>query len=411
MAFSPITFRNESDPLGPPADPVASATPINKIALEAIQTHVADYADSLVAGLASAGVVDTVTNQLLVTPSANTYNGVVVKGRTGWDGTQPYGQAQGYMLLRDDNSAGANLYGTVNAAPDRDVIFRVDGRTGGLGTSGGAHFALGLRQHAGFTATQNVWIQNFYDAHALVIAHAVVDSANYYILAEDSSSNLGFVVAHGQAGLYSRLTNQLPALSLGRGSLNNEGQLSIANLTDNPITGAAAGDVILRQFDAAKAIKLGIGTAQALKLDASGADITGFVKGTRGGSSSLVGRSGAAASLTYLDLGRTALDLTLGVAGAANDLTSGTAQADAVLRQANVGGQLWIGVGTDAQEIRIQDAKLGFFNTAPVSKPSAYTTTNVTTDRSYDANATSIDEIADVLGTLIADFKSLGLVG
>lgn len=41
---------------------------------------------------------------------------------------------------------------------------------------------------------------------------------------------------------------------------------------------------------------------------------------------------------------------------------------------------------------------------------SAYAPTNVTTDRTYDANATSTDELADVLGTLIADLKSLGVI-
>ena len=55
--------------------------------------------------------------------------------------------------------------------------------------------------------------------------------------------------------------------------------------------------------------------------------------------------------------------------------------------------------------------KLGFFGHATATQPSAYTPSNVTTDRTYDANATSLDEIADVLGTLIADFQSLGLVG
>lgn len=55
--------------------------------------------------------------------------------------------------------------------------------------------------------------------------------------------------------------------------------------------------------------------------------------------------------------------------------------------------------------------KLGFWNKTPVVQPSAYTPTNVTTDRSYDANATTIDELADVLGTLIADLQSMGLIG
>ena len=43
--------------------------------------------------------------------------------------------------------------------------------------------------------------------------------------------------------------------------------------------------------------------------------------------------------------------------------------------------------------------------------PTAYTETNVTTDRTYDANSTTVAELADVLGTLIADLRALGIVG
>ena len=43
--------------------------------------------------------------------------------------------------------------------------------------------------------------------------------------------------------------------------------------------------------------------------------------------------------------------------------------------------------------------------------PTAYTESNVTTDRSYDADSTTVDELADVLGTLIADLRALGIVG
>lgn len=39
-----------------------------------------------------------------------------------------------------------------------------------------------------------------------------------------------------------------------------------------------------------------------------------------------------------------------------------------------------------------------------------YTPTNVTTDRVFDANATSLDELSDVLGTLIADLKTAGVI-
>ena len=39
-----------------------------------------------------------------------------------------------------------------------------------------------------------------------------------------------------------------------------------------------------------------------------------------------------------------------------------------------------------------------------------YTITNGTTDRTYDANATTVEELADVLYTLISDLKARGLV-
>jgi len=52
----------------------------------------------------------------------------------------------------------------------------------------------------------------------------------------------------------------------------------------------------------------------------------------------------------------------------------------------------------------------GIFSTTPSVQAAAYTPTNVTTDRSYNANSTTVDEIADVLGTLIADLQSYGLL-
>ena len=45
------------------------------------------------------------------------------------------------------------------------------------------------------------------------------------------------------------------------------------------------------------------------------------------------------------------------------------------------------------------------------NQPAAYTPTNVSTDRAYDADVTSVDELADVLGTLIADLQVAGVIG
>jgi hypothetical protein len=61
--------------------------------------------------------------------------------------------------------------------------------------------------------------------------------------------------------------------------------------------------------------------------------------------------------------------------------------------------------------------RTGYFGTSVVSPlftlsgRQTYTPTNGTTDRSFDANATTLDEIADVLATLINDLKNAGLLG
>lgn len=69
------------------------------------------------------------------------------------------------------------------------------------------------------------------------------------------------------------------------------------------------------------------------------------------------------------------------------------------------------GTTTGTQIATSTSQKIGFYGNTPVVQPSAYSPSNVTTDRTYDANSTSIAELADVLGTLISDLQSLGLIG
>lgn len=69
------------------------------------------------------------------------------------------------------------------------------------------------------------------------------------------------------------------------------------------------------------------------------------------------------------------------------------------------------GTGTGGMIGTTTSEKIGFWGKTPIVRPAAYTPTNVTTDRSYDANSTTVDELADVLGTLIADLQSTGLIG
>ena len=90
---------------------------------------------------------------------------------------------------------------------------------------------------------------------------------------------------------------------------------------------------------------------------------------------------------------------------------SGNVCLRVVLASIPDGSNLALGTVTGSQIGTADTQKLGFYGATPIVRPGTYTPTNVTTDRAYDADATTTAELADVLGTLIADLKALGLIG
>ena len=52
----------------------------------------------------------------------------------------------------------------------------------------------------------------------------------------------------------------------------------------------------------------------------------------------------------------------------------------------------------------------GSKNMVSLTKSSAYTPSNVSTDRSYDADTVLVAELADVVGTLIADLQTANIL-
>lgn len=108
--------------------------------------------------------------------------------------------------------------------------------------------------------------------------------------------------------------------------------------------------------------------------------------------------------------------------GAANDFHLYFDGSNAVLDPDPVTGTAIVLIGvTGDDDMRLTNIEIdgalnhdgataGFFGTAPVAQAAAYTPTNVSADRSYNADATTINELADVLGTLIADLQAYGLL-
>lgn len=112
-------------------------------------------------------------------------------------------------------------------------------------------------------------------------------------------------------------------------------------------------------------------------------------------------------------------------------ITAGETDAAANLNVFNINGAVGTGTGIGGdivfntapaggagsarnalvEKVRISQAGVvTIANTLIVGSQQTYAISNVSTDRTYDANATTLDEIADVLGTLIADLRTIGLV-
>jgi len=105
---------------------------------------------------------------------------------------------------------------------------------------------------------------------------------------------------------------------------------------------------------------------------------------------------------------------------------AGISNTDGAYWHGRYPGGVWSGFGLKGEiatgkylfpdEVEIDGAlnhdgsTVGFFGVAPAARAAAYTPSNVTPDRSYNADSTSTAELADVLGTLIADLQSYGLL-
>jgi hypothetical protein len=160
------------------------------------------------------------------------------------------------------------------------------------------------------------------------------------------------------------------------------------------------------------------------------AAVADYVKVSSAGSTFVTGIRAVGSVTATLDAG---VSLQLGEGAVAQGYIR-LESAGGTSRQANIyspaGGGLQIDTNSNAYPILLDGSKvqisstceldgaldhdgstIGFYGVTPVARSSTYTITNVTTDRAYDANSTTLDEIADTLGTLIADLKLTGIIG
>ena len=184
-------------------------------------------------------------------------------------------------------------------------------------------------------------------------------------------------------------------------------------------------------LDASDDIVVGAAGGGAVELRADGRTVSMFVGGSPrevrfaevggggGASMELANGSGARAAVVSVD---SADDLILGSTGPVIDnvnIDFPTANffriragggAGAAMMFLDPGSISALNTEGGAARVRWDATGLAFFNSAPVAQAAAYTVTNPVTRRSFDTTTVTLSELAEVVGTVIADMQGYGLL-
>jgi len=323
----------------------------------------------------------------------------------------------GYVRLRSENNAGA-MTDLLWADPDGSVDLYHDGAIAAMTASRGMVFR---DPSVGATDISRIWA----DAAQNAYFQGLVNGQRVLITADDSGGT-GHTLFDGDPdGSVDLYYDNAVVFSTAAEGVEVDGTGSSNIVLNYDVTGSPSDDAVIE-------VERGTSTNSALtwnetddrwELDVAGetawrATLNGSVDLYHDGVVALETRSGGVSVLAT------------GGAGSNGIMTFEDGDGeDCFFRKRGDNGNFEIRLREHGSEIFVQaeDAggtvrnimrlgtassasAIGFHGTAPVNVPAAYTPTNVSTDRSYDANSTSVAELADVLGTLIADLQSYGLL-
>lgn len=379
------------------ADPAGTAAASMAAHLAALDPH-PQYLTEAEADLLYADIIHTHDAGDIVSGTLGT-----LRGGTGLSGVG----AADLMLY----STGVNTYGTTAlTAFARTLLDDTDAATARatLGLVAGGAGDIWVKK-AGDTMTGDLTISK---ASAILSVSATSGSAILNVISSAASANFNFV---GAAGANS-------ALNLRAGGLD---RWQILRNSTAEAGGDAGSNFQLRRFDDG-----GTALGTAIFIERS----TGFIGVNRTAATALYtldingtfrvdDSTGGIATLSRSALIVAAAD-SLGILQwITNDTTVTTSpivgNIEMIARQAyttDFAAGVMIfrvtpdsgGTKTPVEIMRLHDDQIGVFGATPASRPAAYTITNAVSDRSYDANATSVAELADVIATLIGDLQAYG---
>lgn len=244
------------------------------------------------------------------------------------------------------------------------------------------------------------------------------DNSNSDGFALSSATDLGtsdrfFVTTGGLVGLGTSApthTLTLPSTSTGIALYNTADQVT----NYERVLGAWSGNVFTLGFS-----KAGTGTDRNIVVSTTGAVLTIGGNGRNDCFSFARSSSGTAFTNGVVSINGTMSQASGGFVGLGiiNTVSqSGTAGYDAFkinITESSTGSGVKRLISAQVGSVDkfvVDNAGNATATTFNPATKQTYAITNVTTDRAYDANATTLDEVADTLGTLIADLRAAGLL-
>lgn len=291
------------------------------------------------------------------------------------------------------------VQGTLNPQPQWRLRQSVDG---GAYSTAISYLGDNGSVNSVFTVNASAFLLNATTGSTSTIqasSRLVLASVGTYVLVSGAGASAGATMAVNNQAAYTASSSALVvgATSLGAANAITLVATSSANITLNYISAVPN----LNFADASSTVNLkGYVFSPSGTFSAGTLTIQGFVYDPSGltgtPTTHYAWRSGGGSML----LGALIADtLTSGTRLDVRGIGTGT---NIVFRLADNANNLIMSV--------LDNKAWGLNGVAPTVTQTGWTTSNLTTDRVIDANATTIDELADVLGTLVEDLKTKGVL-
>ena len=313
----------------------------------------------------------------------------------GASSTGNYSSAIGYSA-QSSGAYGVSLgYGANNSSQDSIAIGRNAAATGSLNN-------IAIGQTATCIGSNNI-----------ALGVSTLANSNDTVIGYDAAGGSGGGTAVGH-------TSNVAAdgCAFGRGSDSGQGALAIGNQSDSSSGsyGLALGSSSIVSQSYGIALGHAANDAYGSICIGRGATSTALNQLVAGSSAQHVADVYFGRGVTYLSPASTTIhasggsgtDIAGGDLALAGGRSTGAAAGGSVKLQASPPGTTGTALNALSTLLEVDGSGVGLFGNAPVAQSTGWTVTNLSTNKSLDVSSATLDELRQIVGTMIDYFKSRG---